>query len=166
MLPESSDSLLTEDKKQSFQDNMVVEFRWEDKLDRGWQWVPIRVRYDKTSELRNGGKNFGNAYHVANSNWQSIHNPITNKIITTGDNVQLQNSHDDVYYNKVNSKSCSPVRTSSKALISTLTNFILPAFNVSKMIGGPNTRLLTGFFCNTEIIILYAGLCPSLKIAN
>ena len=43
-------------------------------------WKPLRVRYDKTSEYRTTGSNFGNAYHVANNNWQSIHNPITQDI--------------------------------------------------------------------------------------
>ena len=63
------------------------------------------MRYDKTSELRSGGKNFGNAYHVANSNWQSIHHPITNAIISTGDNVVLDNKDDEIYYNKTDSVS-------------------------------------------------------------
>ena len=90
---------------EEIEDNTIVEFKYDTTKNQFWKWIPLRVRYDKTSELRNGGKNFGNAYHVANSNWQSIHNPITDKIITSGDNVQLQNSDDDVYYNKVNSKS-------------------------------------------------------------
>ena len=57
MLNENNDLLTTEDKKQSFQDDMVVEFRWEDSLKQGCQWVPIRVRYDKTSEYQRKRKN-------------------------------------------------------------------------------------------------------------
>jgi hypothetical protein len=60
--------------------------------------VPIRVRYDKTAELRAGLKNYGNAYHVANSNWYSIHNPITEDMISTGQNIPDFVSNDDVYY--------------------------------------------------------------------
>ena len=50
-------------------------------------------------------KNFGNAYHVANSNWQSIHNPITEAIITSGNDISIENNDDDVYYNKISTKS-------------------------------------------------------------
>ena len=46
-------------------------------------------------------KNFGNAYHVANSNWHSIHNPITETIITSGENIPYQLGDDDIYYNKI-----------------------------------------------------------------
>ena len=46
---------------------------------QGWQWIPIRVRYDKTAELNSGRKNYGNAYHVAQSVWRSINNPITKR---------------------------------------------------------------------------------------
>jgi hypothetical protein len=63
---------------------MIVEFRYDMTKNEGWKWVPIRVRYDKTAELRNGANNFGNAYHVANNNWQSIHRPITTEMITEG----------------------------------------------------------------------------------
>lgn len=67
-----------------FEDHMIVEFSYDMTKHEGWKWVPIRVRYDKTAELRNGLNNFGNAYHVANSNWQSIHRPVTKEIITEG----------------------------------------------------------------------------------
>jgi len=46
-------------------------------------------------------KNFGNAYHVANSNWHSIHNPVTEEMISTGQNIPDMVSDDDVYYNRV-----------------------------------------------------------------
>ena len=67
-----------------FEDHMIVEFSYDMTKPDGWKWVPLRVRYDKTAELRNGLNNFGNAYHVANSNWQSIHRPITKELITEG----------------------------------------------------------------------------------
>jgi hypothetical protein len=61
--------MMTEENE-VFEDNMIVEFRYELNNKAGWRWVPLRVRYDKTTELRNGGTNYGNAYHVANSNWK------------------------------------------------------------------------------------------------
>jgi hypothetical protein len=82
-------------------DNMIVEFRYDLDRDPGWRWIPLRVRYDKTSDLIQHNSNFGNAYHVANSNWQSIHNPITEDMICTGLNIPNMIVNDDVYYNNV-----------------------------------------------------------------
>ena len=90
--------MTTLENDEYFEEDMIVEFKYEINANKGWNWVPLRVRYDKTAELRNGQNNFGNPYHVANDNWQSIHNPITNEIITTGLNIpKLIMS--DVYYN-------------------------------------------------------------------
>lgn len=83
------------------EDNMIVEFRYDATREERWRWIPLRVRYDKTAQLRSGKKNFGNAFHVANSNWQSIHNPITPAMIMTGNNIPEEIGDDDVYYNKV-----------------------------------------------------------------
>jgi hypothetical protein len=85
-----------------FIDNTIVEFRYDLTREKGWRWVPLRVRHDKTSELLQGLNNFGNAYHVANSNWQSIHNPITEDMICTGLNIPTTTIDTDVYYNKTN----------------------------------------------------------------
>ena len=87
------------------EDNTIVEFKYDASKPEFWRWLPIRVRHDKTSELRAGIKNFGNAYHVANSNWQSIHKPISREIITTGNGVIVENIDDDIYYNKVSNVS-------------------------------------------------------------
>ena len=43
----NSNQLFTEDNKQIFEDNTVVEFRFDLNADKFWQWIPIRVRYDK-----------------------------------------------------------------------------------------------------------------------
>jgi hypothetical protein len=83
-----------------FGDNTIVEFSYNFDNKKGWNWVPLRVRYDKTTEMLQGIKNFGNAYHVANSNWQSIHHPITEDMISTGLNIPETGVDDDVYYNK------------------------------------------------------------------
>ena len=83
------------------EDNMIVEFSYNRTNKEEWRWSPLRVRYDKTAQYRSGGGNFGNAYHVANSNWHSIHDPITPDMLKTGENITLNLSDDDVYYNKV-----------------------------------------------------------------
>ena len=88
-----------------FDDNTIVEFRYDATQENNWRWIPIKVRYDKTAELRSGIKNFGNAYHVANTNWHTIHNPITQEMISSGANIPDELGDDDVYYNKVSGKS-------------------------------------------------------------
>lgn len=83
------------------EDNMIVEFSYDLSKEKQWRWQPLRVRYDKTAELRSGIKNYGNAYHVADSNWHSIHNPISEDMLMTGENIPNELGDDDVYYNKV-----------------------------------------------------------------
>ena len=83
--------------------------------DNSWKWIPIRNRHDKTTELRNALKdklnlkqsrpNYGNSYKVANSDWTSIHNPISESMITTGESIQTYPIDNGVYYNKTNSVS-------------------------------------------------------------
>jgi hypothetical protein len=92
---------LFSEENEVIEDNTIVEFRYDPELKSQWRWVPLRVRYDKTAEFRQGLKSFGNAYHVANNNWYSIHNPITIEMITTGENIPDLNTDDDVYYNRV-----------------------------------------------------------------
>lgn len=92
--------MTTEDGDEVFEDNMIVEFKYHMNANEGWKWKPIRVRYDKTAEYRAGLKNYGNAFHVAQSVWTSLHNPITKEMITTGINIPLIEENDDVYYNR------------------------------------------------------------------
>ena len=107
MLQESSngEKIMLTKEGEIIEDNMIVEFSYEKENENKWKWTPLRVRYDKTADLRNGGNNFGNAYHVANSNWHSIHNPITDEIIKTGLGINENIGDDDVYYNAVSGKS-------------------------------------------------------------
>lgn len=92
--------MLIENGEEEIFDNTIVEFRFEKKNEEYWQWVPIRVRHDKTSDYRRGGRNYGNAYHVAQSVWRSINLPITEDIISTGEGVIENNLDDNVYYNR------------------------------------------------------------------
>jgi hypothetical protein len=88
--------LLTEDGKEVIEDHSIVEFRRDLTADAGFQWKPIRVRHDKTGELRSGIKNFGNAYHVAESVWNSIYHPVTEAMISTGSDIPTPGG--DAYY--------------------------------------------------------------------
>lgn len=96
--------MLTENGKEEIEDNMIVEFKFVKDNDMFWQWVPIRVRYDKTTDYKRGGRNYGNAYHVAQSVWRSINNPITGEIITSGNGILDNINDENVYYNRKSSE--------------------------------------------------------------
>lgn len=74
----SDGDMVTEEGAEVFEDLTIVEFKY-DKPEK--RWVPLRIRYDKTADLRKNGKNFGNDYKTADSVWYSIHYPITEDII-------------------------------------------------------------------------------------
>jgi hypothetical protein len=49
--------VMTTEENEYFEENMIVEFVTDDESKSGfWRWIPIRVRHDKTSELRSGVK--------------------------------------------------------------------------------------------------------------
>lgn len=106
-----TDGVMLTEKKEYFTSDMIVEFRYDIEKEGSWKWIPVCVRYDKTTQLHNslqnklGGKiskpNFGNSYQVANSNWTSIHHAITISMITTGDAIPTSNDRIS-YYNKTN----------------------------------------------------------------
>jgi hypothetical protein len=89
------------EERQVFDDQMVVEFRYDMTKPGMWKWIPMRVRYDKTAEFRAGNSVGANDYKTANSNWRSIHNPVTEKMIATGEGIPGIEVSDDVYYNSV-----------------------------------------------------------------
>jgi len=91
------DKVMLTEENEVIEEEMIVEFRYNTSAKEGWNWVPLRVRYDKTSELRSTGNNFGNVYNAANSNWYSIHHPITDEMICTGNNVPVS-TDDYIYY--------------------------------------------------------------------
>ncbi len=88
---------------QVFEDHMVVEFRYDKTKPGIWKWVPMRVRYDKTADFRAGNGIGANDYKTANSNWHSIHFPVTEHMIATGRDIPGLEVSDDVYYNSVTS---------------------------------------------------------------
>lgn len=99
----SDEKVLLTEAKEVIEDNMIVEFSYDMNAEAEWHWKPLRVRYDKTAMFRAGLPNYGNAYHVANSNWRTIHNPITPEMITSGAGLPtelLEVEDGDVYYNR------------------------------------------------------------------
>jgi predicted NAD-dependent protein-ADP-ribosyltransferase YbiA (DUF1768 family) len=68
--------------------NSIVEMRYDPNpsIPSGWGWVPIRVRYDKTERFQSGTLDKTmNSKETADSVWNSIHEPVTLHMITTGD---------------------------------------------------------------------------------
>lgn len=95
--------MMTEDGD-IFTDKAIVEFKYIKENKSKWRWIPIKVRYDKTAQYLSGEKVYGNSYAVANSNWKSIHEPITLEMITTGENIP-EDFDSGVYYTGDKTKS-------------------------------------------------------------
>jgi len=100
MVKDNDQLYMITEEGERFEENMIVEFSYYPDRERGWRWHPLRVRHDKTYNLRAGNREYGNAYHVANDNWKSIHHPVTETMITTGVGIPDADMNDDVYYNK------------------------------------------------------------------
>ena len=83
------------------EDDTIVEFRYDPNREEQWRWIPMRVRYDKTAKRQAGQKMFGNDFKTANNVWHTIHNPITQAMIQTGEDIPIDLGNDDIYYNKV-----------------------------------------------------------------
>ena len=90
------------EEEEAIETDTIVEFKYEFNENVLMRWKPLRVRYDKTAEYKNTNSIFGNAYHVANSNWQTIHNPITKEMLIDKELTLTMDDIDDkdVYYNK------------------------------------------------------------------
>ena len=89
------------EERQVFEDSTVVEFRYDILKPGLWKWIPMRVRYDKTLDFKARQGVGANDYTTANNNWHSIHNPVTEKMIATGEDIPGIEVSDDIYYNSV-----------------------------------------------------------------
>ncbi len=92
------DGWMVAEEGDPFQDNMIVEFRYDAEREGGWRWVPLRVRHDKTMRLRRGEKEFGNAFRVCNDTWKTIAFPLTEEMLTTGRGLDSLPEQEDMYY--------------------------------------------------------------------
>ena len=105
-LDETGGKQMYSEENEAFGDNTIVEFRYDFEKEEGWRWIPLRVRYDKTSKLRRGEKEYGNSYKTCNENWKSI-NPsgrIDENMLRTGMNIPEITICEDKYYNTPNGK--------------------------------------------------------------
>ena len=85
-----SELIMRTEEGEFFEDNMIVEFSYDRSRAAGYRWKPLRVRYDKTAELRDPDpriRNYGNDWTTCDSIWKSLHRPITVEMITTGNGI-------------------------------------------------------------------------------
>jgi hypothetical protein len=82
-----SELVMRTEEGEYFEENMIVEFSYDRTRAAGYRWIPLRVRYDKTAELRDPDpriRNYGNDWTTCDSIWKTLHRPITVNMITTG----------------------------------------------------------------------------------
>lgn len=78
----------------NIEDDSIVEFRYD--IDNK-QWIPIRVREDKTRIFKKGiFSKTANSLPVAINIWRSIHNPITKEMIVGATNIYDRDIDEDI----------------------------------------------------------------------
>ena len=91
------DYIATEINNEPIQDKSIIEMRYDPSMPRGWRWIPLRIRHDKTERLQKGilARTL-NSEDVAESVWNSINDPITVSMIRSGN---TQKSEKDIRQN-------------------------------------------------------------------
>jgi len=85
ILASYDDNIYCEETGDPINDRTIVEMVYDVKAPAGWRWKPLRVRWDKTEKFSRGEiSGTLNSDGNANDVWQSIHDPITEKMICTG----------------------------------------------------------------------------------
>ena len=81
----SEEYVSTETNNEPIQDKSIIEMRYDASMPSGWRWIPIRIRHDKTERLQKGilARTL-NSEGVADSVWNSIHDPVTESMIRSG----------------------------------------------------------------------------------
>ena len=97
---DGNDRMLTS-QNEEITTNMIVEMSYDSEQLTHWKWKARNIRYDKTEQYNRGDKQFGNPFHVANNIWKTIHNPITNEMISTGDNLPDICEEETRYYARI-----------------------------------------------------------------
>jgi hypothetical protein len=106
VIVDDSENAPIEDKSEVITDGTIIECKYEASRPEDWRFIPIRIRHDKTAQYQNNIKNYGNAFHVAQSVWASIHNPISEHMISTGDEISSDEVQiSDIYYSRNSEKS-------------------------------------------------------------
>ena len=85
MTSATGDDFVSCENGDPIENKSIVEMRYEPGNEPGWRWIPMRVRYDKTERYQKGiiGRTL-NKDEAAEGVWNSIHDPITHYMISTG----------------------------------------------------------------------------------
>jgi len=81
----ASEFVTTKETDEPINDKSIVEMAYNPTSATGWRWEPLRVRHDKNEKLARGiiARTL-NSFKVAEDTWNSIHEPITERMIRTG----------------------------------------------------------------------------------
>ena len=86
---QTNEEYVKTEQDEPIRDKNIVEMRYDGKRAPGWRWIPMRIRIDKTERFAKGGvqalTKTMNSSGTANDIWVSIHNPVTEHMIRTGD---------------------------------------------------------------------------------
>ncbi len=93
---DENDKIICEDpitgEKDIVNDDTIVEFGFDPSREKGFQWVPYRVRYDKTTSYKNNRFVFGNFDKIANDIFRSLQYPVTEEMVTVYGKVPLDDT--------------------------------------------------------------------------
>ena len=82
---ETGEEFVVTEEGEAIRDRSIVEMRYDPTRPQGWRWIPMRIRHDKTERLMRGRiERTLNSEKVAESVWNSIHDPVTQYMISTG----------------------------------------------------------------------------------
>ena len=95
---------------------------------------------------------YGNDFEVANSIWKSIHNPITEEMITTGNKIPKLDEMEEVYYNR--DASIARDKSISIQLQEFHNKFVKDIELYGKSVKMLKDARLAGAGCNEEIHLL------------
>ncbi len=93
---DENDKIICEDpitgEKDVVNDDTIIEFGFDSTREKGFQWVPYRVRYDKTTSYKNNRFVFGNFDKIANDIFRSLQYPVTEEMVTVIGKVPLDDT--------------------------------------------------------------------------
>ena len=146
-IPIVDDNIYALDKENNtkvpIKDDQIVEFIYDtNEKNEEFRWKPIRIRFDKTLKYKNGENMFGNFETVANDIWNSIMNPITEEILSTGEFTNPNINKKEEYYNSESYNNNKKNRLSYQKFHSGYVKYNLLKTTVSLIEDKDNIRLL------------------------
>lgn len=96
------------------EDNTVVEFAYDKKLNNNFRWIPLRTRMDKTDMIIKYKKKYGNAENISNKIWRSIIDGIEISDIEILSKLNTYETHSKYLKSKITAKSIEQMRQEDK----------------------------------------------------